>query len=482
MKGKTVLKAVLLALLGIVAAAVIVLVTTLRREWNRTTYFDHTTINGIDVSGKAPADLVEVIAAQYDTPSVHVTEGDADTEEAVFTLPQLGYEVDRTTLLEYLNMALQKQKTSISTLMDSMMNGNTFRVTIPFSSDESKLDAAVTVSALKDARVDNQNAELVYDAASKTYSITPEVQGTHLQDTDLQKLVKDSADAMVKEVSGTIADTTVKITPDLYIRPDVTKDDPELNLKMTTYNSYDQAVITYDFGDQTEVLDWNTIKDWVFFDSGQGYLSEDPIRAYVNNLAANYNTIYYTRNFTTTGGKTISFSDSENGYGYLVDEDGEYSQLLADIQSNTAVEREPVYSYSGIGRSGKEDLLEYVEIDITKQHLWFYKNGSLIVESDVVTGCVAKKTETATGIFPVAYKQSPATLIPSNETNGTAVKYWMPFFDGQGLHDASWRTAFGGNIYQTSGSHGCVNLPPAVAATIFDNIDTGCPVILYKES
>ena len=56
----------------------------------------------------------------------------------------------------------------------------------------------------------------------------------------------------------------------------------------------------------------------------------------------------------------------------------------------------------------------------------------------------------------------------------------MPFYDGQGLHDASWRTAFGGNIYQTNGSHGCVNLPPAVAATIYENIDTGTPVILYK--
>ena len=144
------------------------------------------------------------------------------------------------------------------------------------------------------------------------------------------------------------------------------------------------------------------------------------------------------------------------------------------------MEREPVYSYKGVGRDGTNDLLEYVEINITQQHLWFYKNGQLVVESNVVTGNVSKKQETQTGIFPIAYKQSPATLIPSNETNGTPVQYWMPFYDGQGLHDASWRTAFGGNIYQTNGSHGCVNLPPAVAAAIYDNIDTGTPVILYK--
>ena len=93
---------------------------------------------------------------------------------------------------------------------------------------------------------------------------------------------------------------------------------------------------------------------------------------------------------------------------------------------------------------------------------------------------MAKKTETQTGIFPIAYKESPATLIPANETNGTPVQYWMPFFDGQGLHDATWRSSFGGNIYQTNGSHGCVNLPPAVAEVIFNNVDTGAPVVLYK--
>ena len=60
------------------------------------------------------------------------------------------------------------------------------------------------------------------------------------------------------------------------------------------------------------------------------------------------------------------------------------------------------------------------------------------------------------------------------------MQYWMPFVYGQGLHDASWRSAFGGNIYQTDGSHGCVNLPPQVAATIYDYIDAGFPIILYK--
>ena len=124
-------------------------------------------------------------------------------------------------------------------------------------------------------------------------------------------------------------------------------------------------------------------------------------------------------------------------------------------------------------------MASYVEVSIGAQHLWFYKDYQLLYETDVVTGCIAKNTPTQTGIFPIAYKESPATLIPSNETNGTPVKYWMPFYDGQGLHDANWRSAFGGNIYQTSGSHGCVNMPYPAAEFIFNNADTGTPVVLY---
>jgi hypothetical protein len=197
-------------------------------------------------------------------------------------------------------------------------------------------------------------------------------------------------------------------------------------------------------------------------------------------IGQKYNTIYYNRSFTTSLGTTIEFSESENNYGYLVDEEGEYQQLLADIRANTKTEREPVYAYTGIDRSGTDDMRTYVEVSISAQHAWFYKEHTLIIEGDVVTGCVAKKTETQTGIYPIAYKESPATLIPSNETNGTPVTYWMPFFDGQGLHDATWRQTFGGQIYQANGSHGCVNMPLYLAETIFNEAPTGTPVVLYK--
>ena len=126
-----------------------------------------------------------------------------------------------------------------------------------------------------------------------------------------------------------------------------------------------------------------------------------------------------------------------------------------------------------------------MEVDLTKQHLWFYKNGSLVVESDLVSGSVSANKQTKTGAFPLAWKQSPRVLTgdaaSGSGSYSTEVQYWMPFYEGQGLHDASWRSSFGGDIYLTNGSHGCVNLPPAVAQTIYENIDVGTAIIIYNE-
>ena len=59
------------------------------------------------------------------------------------------------------------------------------------------------------------------------------------------------------------------------------------------------------------------------------------------------------------------------------------------------------------------------------------------------------------------------------------VNYWMPFYEGQGLHDATWRYSFGGSIYKGNGSHGCVNIPLSAARDIYEAVDTGTAIIIF---
>ncbi|PRR81159.1 hypothetical protein CLVI_27510 [Clostridium vincentii] len=116
---------------------------------------------------------------------------------------------------------------------------------------------------------------------------------------------------------------------------------------------------------------------------------------------------------------------------------------------------------------------------MTKQHLWFYKNGSIVVEGNVVTGNISRNNSTPVGIYTLKFKQKDATL--KGDGYSTHVNFWMPFNGGIGIHDANWRSDFGGKIYLIRGSHGCVNAPQYLASIIFNNIDVGTPVICFYE-
>ena len=59
------------------------------------------------------------------------------------------------------------------------------------------------------------------------------------------------------------------------------------------------------------------------------------------------------------------------------------------------------------------------------------------------------------------------------------VNYWMPVNGGIGIHDATWRKKFGGEIYKTDGSHGCINVPKDKMIEIYDLVDVGTPVVMF---
>lgn len=119
----------------------------------------------------------------------------------------------------------------------------------------------------------------------------------------------------------------------------------------------------------------------------------------------------------------------------------------------------------------------YVEVSLSDQHMWYIVDGDVYLESDCVTGNYGS-ADTPKGYFAVNNKISPCTL--KGDDYVSYVTYWMPFIGGGwGLHDASWRSRFGGSIYKGDGSHGCVNLPTDIAKQMYAHIEVGTPVIVY---
>lgn len=265
---------------------------------------------------------------------------------------------------------------------------------------------------------------------------------------------------------------------DVYKKPEITADYPKLVEVVTEINKLTGAKITYHFGDVTEVLDGMKISEWITLgDDFTFQFDESKIKEYVDYIGKTYNSFGRVRKFKTTYGDVLEIKGGD--YGWWLDRASEVAELTQLIKKGEVVsDKKPVY-FQTAQQYGEDDIGDtYVEVNLTAQHLFFYKEGELILESDFVSGNVAKNYATPVGTYPVQYKERNATLV--GEDYETPVKYWMPFNRNIGFHDASWRKEFGKDIYLTKGSHGCINMPPEKAKLMFENIKRGVAVVVYE--
>jgi len=118
----------------------------------------------------------------------------------------------------------------------------------------------------------------------------------------------------------------------------------------------------------------------------------------------------------------------------------------------------------------------FVIVDLSEQKLYLYNDNELVLSTPVTTG--KNSSPTREGRFEIYAKQKDRYL--TGDGYRSFVSYWMPFDGGIGLHDASWRKNFGGEIYKKSGSHGCVNMPPSITDDIFEQVSVGTDVLVHK--
>lgn len=338
-----------------------------------------------------------------------------------------------------------------------------YNVNIQTSYDENKLKTII--GEFDWINKDSKNSEIVYSEKDKIFKIEPEIYGIKISKDKLYDLVKQSID---EKNSNLVLDEFIE-------KPEITSTNPELVASIDTMNKYLNVVITYNFGDQKEVVDKSLIKDWIVINDKNIDLDFDKIRTYEDSLSKKYNTYGKSRDFTTSYGDKIKISGGS--YGWLIHRTDSANALIDAIKSGEDKTIEPVYSYKASVKGTDDIGNSYVEISLEKQMVWMYIDGELKVETSTVTGNVSAGHATPPGIFPLNYKQKGAIL--RGPGYASPVDYWMPFNGGIGLHDATWRSSFGGTIYKTSGSHGCINLPLSKAKEIYNLIYPGMPVIVY---
>ncbi len=427
-----------------------------------------TTINGINCSGKTVEETVNVIEKKLLGKKVDIKQD----EENLFSgdLASLGVNLNEDQIYAKINDVLQRQKENDFRFLQAV---ETIQLNDIYEVDEDVLRSLLTQYLTINT---TQTANAYIDHDGTDYVIIPEQYGNEF---DLDAFIATIEKGIDRCVSGEVRNLIISVTEDDFPKPTVLSTDESLIEQCKVFNEMSASIITYTFGgDVKETISKEQLIGF-YKQTDDGFeLDTDAVQIFVHELAEKYDTLKKNREFTTHDGETVTLDIVT--YGYQISETGEYEQLVKDLESGGNIEREPVYYKEGYQRNGMDDICgTYVEVDISEQHVWFYKDYDLIVDADCVTGSVAKNKETYCGIFPLAYKTTDYML--TGQDYNTFVNYWMPFYGGQGLHDADgWRKSYGGSIYKTNGSHGCVNLPKYAAKAIYDDISAGVPIVVHK--
>ena len=436
-------------------------------------FFEGTWINGIDCSQKTAYEVEELMKEKLSEYSIEVSSRDV----AAQTIKGEDIDYKYMSTGEILQL-LRKQKPY--EWVKGLYEQKSYTVDENVGYNKTLLQEQL--KSLNCAQAENQtepeNAYVAFQ--NNAFVIVPETEGSKLNIKEAYKVLNAAVEANESAID-------FSNTPEVYVSAAVTKDDPELQAALEACNNYTKASITYTFGDQSTTLDGNTIKDWLQFDEKGQLIWDDNsfqqhVAEYVAQLAATYDTVGTEREFQATSGRTVYVSSSI--YGWKIDQAAEAAQLSQEIQSGTQTTREPIYAQTA-NAYGVNDLGNtYIEVDLSEQHMYYYQDGADIFESDFVSGNMSyADRQTHAGIFTLYYKKSPDVLRGGQK--GTAnyyeqpVQYWMPFDGGIGFHDANWRDDFGGDIYLTSGSHGCINLPPENAAVLYDLIQYDVPIVCF---
>ena len=425
-------------------------------------FFPNTYINGINVSYMTPEQVQDIIKGQIANYQI-VIKSRGNGEE-IFKGSSVGlhYVPDET-----LKKMVDDQK--ILQWLPHMKKKDDLTVETNVELDEGLFDGSVVkLKALDEATfVAPEDAKVSSYVSGKGFSIVPEVDGNQLDVAKAKEVIKQSMLTMQPEIDLDANGNS------LYANPKVRANDTQLIEAKDEMNKYASAKITYSVG---ETLSGETISKWLSVgEDGKAVISDSKIADYVKSMAKKYDTYNKAKTLQMTGGGTVTISGGS--YGWKINQSAEAAQIKKIITEGKQVSRDFVYSRKAASHGSNDYGNSYVEVNLSAQKVYFYKNGGLVISSDFVSGNLSKGMATPGGAYSVAYKQKDAIL--KGQGYASPVSFWMPFNNGIGFHDAPWRSSFGGSIYKTSGSHGCINLPPSVAKVFYENISEGYPVLCF---
>lgn len=327
-----------------------------------------------------------------------------------------------------------------------------------------------SLKPVQNQSIHSTDAKIIYDKGD--FKVEKEVHGDFLKRDELRQAVL-----------GHFADKKEKLNLEeegLYIEPNIRADSDYIKNQLESYKTLYDKKITIDFDDRKEeVTGQGIIAMYSKADDGSLVIDEEKVTKFVEKLAAKYDTFRTSRIFNATGIGTVKVDGGI--YGWITDRQKTKDEIIAALKRDEPVTIKPIYRQDAVSRTVDDVGNTYIEVDLARQKLWYYNKGNLEIETDIVSGNPTLGNGTPTGTDRIWSRERNRYL--TGETYRSKVSYWLPInWSGVGLHDADWRSTFGGKIYLSGGSHGCVNVPPAVMKNLYPKTFNGMPVIVYDST
>ena len=273
----------------------------------------------------------------------------------------------------------------------------------------------------------------------------------------------------------------------VYIMPNVFEDAKDLVEQVKMYNTWLEVNIDLVLLDKKKKIGGNVILTWFDrLETGELVLNQSKIFKYISTLQKKYNTVGTSRSFNSVDGSNYQVKGGT--YGFEIND----KKLLEDFtnvastKTDTTIEVDFKNKGAVLPENGNPDWgSTYIEVNLTKQHMYLIKDNNIVLESDIVTGTPNSRRTTPDGVYSILEKKRNAVLVGEIQENGepeyrTPVAYWLRMtWGGVGFHTATWQPYFGGNVYTWNGSHGCINMPYAESESLFNLCDVGTPVVCH---
>ena len=431
-------------------------------------YFDgvfcpNTTINGVDVSMQRVEDVIASFDENQENYYLKIERIEGTSEWISGDTFDFEYHYDGLTELKKGEMGWQWPV--------KLLTSTAYTFEPSWTYDMKKLKTQLTsLQCLTQEMTLPTDASLTID--SKQFTLIEETYGNTLD-------VLQTETALINAVVQ--GDERVNLVEaDAYVKPAVTMESKEIQDRLKEVDAMCHAEVTYDFRGEKLVIGTEQIRTWVRTNyNGEYYVNWDAARASLRQLVAPYETVNSYREFKNSWGDVITLKPGN--YGWSVDTYTETNLILDDVANHRTVEREPVYymtPYDKLDADASDDIGDtYVEIDLSGQHMWYYLDGELFLETPITSGTLYAGMGTPAGVYYIYNRLQNVTLVGDDYRQ--PVNYWMQVNGGIGIHDSLWRSVYGGTEYLYSGSHGCINTPYWAVESLFWNIEVGVPVVMY---